>query len=311
MHPLNHHPIRLNREFRSDLAWWRLQPHGTAYISFLSPSHLLPVVEFASDASGSWGCGAWHSRQWFHSNWNSRSAPLTIMAKELIPIIVALVVWGCQWHGQRVICHCDNQAVNACIRSRTSRDKHCMHMLRTLAFTEARLAFQLTPQYINTKANHLADDLSRNNLSSFLSKVPKALADPVPIPAPLLDTWTRHSTGPLHAGSSSSALLSEWARPLNQTYIRIGHEKVRQLLHTFQCPKPIPSHWKSLMLLRGILGRRGPRCAVHKILPGRSQKCPTVIGAPRPSGAVFLPYPKMRSSGYKPCQTGSQSAEEH
>jgi len=62
-----------------------------------------------------------------------------------------------------------------------------MHMLRTLAFIEARHAFTLWPEYINTKANHLADDLSRNNLSSFLLKVPGARITPTPLPPQLLD----------------------------------------------------------------------------------------------------------------------------
>lgn len=48
-----------------------------------------------------------------------------------------------------------------------------MHMLQALAFTEARHGFTLQPVYINTRANHLADDLSRGNFS-FISKVPEA-----------------------------------------------------------------------------------------------------------------------------------------
>ena len=82
--------------------------------------------------------------------------------------------------------HCDNQVVVASLRSRTSRHPHCLHMLRALAFVEARHSFHLRPQYINTKVNHLADDLSRNNLPSFLTMVPRAAREPVPLPVPLL-----------------------------------------------------------------------------------------------------------------------------
>ena len=39
-------------------------------------------------------------------------------------------------------------------------------------FVEALYGFELSASYIPTKANDLADDLSRNNLSSFLCKVP-------------------------------------------------------------------------------------------------------------------------------------------
>ena len=187
MHPMNPHPIRLNRAFRSDLAWWRLFSDRWNGVSFLPPPAQLQYVQMASDASGSWGCGAWYGHQWFQVQWDGRSAPLQIMVKELLPIVLACAVWGRRWGGSGVRCLCDNQAVVACLRSRTSRDAHCMHMLRTLTFVEARLAFALRPEYINTRANHLADDLSRNNLPSFLSKVPLAEPTATPIPPQFLD----------------------------------------------------------------------------------------------------------------------------
>jgi hypothetical protein len=64
-------------------------------------------------------------------------------------------------------------------------------MLRALAFIEARFRFHLQPLYITTRANHLADDLSRDNLSAFLLKVPDANKAPdlpsAPLQALLLD----------------------------------------------------------------------------------------------------------------------------
>ena len=47
-----------------------------------------------------------------------------------------------------------------------------MHLLWVLAFVEAQHAFHLQSAYIGTRANHLADDLSRNDSISFLLKVP-------------------------------------------------------------------------------------------------------------------------------------------
>lgn len=62
-----------------------------------------------------------------------------------------------------------------------------MHMLQTLAFTEAHFSFHLHPQYINTKANMLADSLSQGNLPLFFSKVPDADQQAYPLPATLVD----------------------------------------------------------------------------------------------------------------------------
>ena len=75
------HPIRLNRAFRSYLMWWRTFVQDWNGISFLPPPTHLPQLQMASDASGSWGCGAWHGCNWFQLQWDERSADLPIMVK--------------------------------------------------------------------------------------------------------------------------------------------------------------------------------------------------------------------------------------
>lgn len=180
------HIIRLNTGFRADLAWWREFVHSWNGTSFLLPPEKLPSVEIASDASGSWGCAAWYGQSWFQVQWDEQSEHLDITCKELVPVILACAVWGQEWAGYRVICHCDNQAVVACLHSRSSRQKELMHMLRCLVFIEAHLNCHLYPMYINTRNNHIADDLSRNNLFSFFSKVPDASHSPAQVSRQLL-----------------------------------------------------------------------------------------------------------------------------
>ncbi len=59
--------VRLNKEFRSDLEWWAcFLPtwNGVGMMSGVSPSEVAGVI--TSDASGSWGCGAFSSEgNWF------------------------------------------------------------------------------------------------------------------------------------------------------------------------------------------------------------------------------------------------------
>jgi hypothetical protein len=110
-------------------------------VSFLPPPSQLEAVDLASDASGSWGCGAWHGTRWFQIQWDERALALPIVVKELVPIVMATAMWRPLWDNKLVRCHCDNQAVVACLRSRTSKQKHSMHMLRALAFVEARHRF--------------------------------------------------------------------------------------------------------------------------------------------------------------------------
>ena len=126
-----HHQIRLNREFRSDLQWWTMFSTSWNGVSYLTARNM---VEIASDASGTWGCGALYGGSWFQLQWDSSTLDLAIVIKELLPIVVAAAVWGLVWRDQAILCHCDDQAVVAVLRSRTSKHPRLMHMLRCLFF---------------------------------------------------------------------------------------------------------------------------------------------------------------------------------
>ena len=180
-------PIRLNTGFRADLVWWKEFINLWNGVSFLPTPLHLPTVEMASDASGSWGCGVWHGNLWFQLPWDSRSQSLSIAAKELLHIVLACAMWGNRWHSHYVIHHCDNKVVVSRLQSRSSHDKGVMHLLRCLVFVEAQSQFYLCPSYVNTHLNHLTNDLSRNRLLSFLSKVPGAVPHPSPMQTHLLD----------------------------------------------------------------------------------------------------------------------------
>ena len=106
------------------------------------------------------GAGAWHGKAWFQVQWDSRSRDLSIAKKELLPIILTCDAWGSAWHGKQVVCHCDNQVVVACLRSRSSRSPGLMHLLRCLVFVEAQYNCFLLPTYIETS------DLSRGRVCS-------------------------------------------------------------------------------------------------------------------------------------------------
>ena len=59
-----------------------------------------PQVVITSDASGSWGCGAYlSSGKWFQlelpSSWDS----IHITMKELLPIVIGAAVWGSMERG--------------------------------------------------------------------------------------------------------------------------------------------------------------------------------------------------------------------
>ena len=84
-----------------------------------------------------WDCGAWHGASWFQYPWNVEEPGLDITVKELFPVVMAGAIWGHRWNGYHITNHCDNQAVVAVLNSRTSREKHLMHLLRCSFFYEA------------------------------------------------------------------------------------------------------------------------------------------------------------------------------
>ena len=178
--------IRLNRDFRSDLCWWRTFAEQWNGVAIAAPVQGPEPLAIYSDASGAWGCAAWAGAAWFQLPWDANTGNFQIAVKELIPIVIAAAVWGRAWRGRKVWCWCDNQAVVAALTTRSSREGHLMHMLRCLFFIEAHYQFQLSPLYLSTHDNHVADDLSRNRVTSFFTKVPGADPRPTPIPPQLI-----------------------------------------------------------------------------------------------------------------------------
>ena len=98
----HHHIVRLNQQFRGDIEWWHVFLRGWKGVSMLYDSRIdNPDIDIWSDASGSWGCGALWNKKWFQVSWQEipefEKAP--IAAKELLPILMAVVLWGKHWGG--------------------------------------------------------------------------------------------------------------------------------------------------------------------------------------------------------------------
>ena len=141
-----------------------------------------PSATLTSDASGHWGCGAFTNRgQWFQFCWPAVWSDVHITVKELLPIVLACAVWGCQWQGRTVRCQCDNAAVVAIIKSETSKDPLAMHLVRCLFFFTAGHQLTLLPVHLPGRENAAADHLSRNAWPSFMQLGPQAEPHPTPL----------------------------------------------------------------------------------------------------------------------------------
>ena len=137
-----------------------------------------PQLTLTSDASGSWGSGAFTSNgQWFQLEWPSDWEGIHITAKELLPI----AVWGNAWRGHTILCLCDNAAVVTIVNSGRSKMDRVMHLMRCLSFFLARWGISLVCRHLPGSLNVAVDALSRDALPSFQRLVPGASTVPTVI----------------------------------------------------------------------------------------------------------------------------------
>lgn len=205
------HRVHLNAAARADLAWWHTFLRAWNGVSIMPPSDA-PLL-LVSDASGTWGCGAFHGNGWFQLQWPDSWAPVSIAPKELVPIVVAATLWGPQWAGKHVQCLCDNGAVVSAVNKGAAKDPILSHLLRIVAFLAAILDMRITARHLPGTKNAAADALSRNNLRLFLSLNPQASPVPAIIPPELRELmfnyhlrWTSPSWMPLLTSSWETAL---------------------------------------------------------------------------------------------------------
>ena len=138
-----HHFVRLNASFRSDLLWWH---------TFLTPlprrfGPLQVQAQFATDASGSVGCGAVYSPYWLQYKWGDSpysgvgsNQEDSITYQELLPIIFLCAVWSSMWRNTSVVVECDKQGAVAVVNSGYSKLRPIMHLLCCLFFIRSRIS---------------------------------------------------------------------------------------------------------------------------------------------------------------------------
>ena len=186
------HFTRLNKDYRSDLHWWHTFINSWNGVSFLRLAHLQTTFDYhiQTDASGSWGCGAFFSTQWFQFPWSTEWSTENIMAKELVPIVVSCAIWGPILARKRTEFQCDNQSLVSAINKGSAKDSTVMHLLRCLWFFTALFDIAIMATHIAGVSNEAADMLSRNHTKRFLTAHPHASQFSTPLPIPLMNLIT-------------------------------------------------------------------------------------------------------------------------
>lgn len=172
---------------KADLTWWRdLLPYFNGVRLIDDPSR--PIFHVFTDASNIAIGGFWYEGSPAETNWRPQvpniptahafAAPLTggqsllhINTTEILAIEVAFHRWAHHWRHGLVVLHTDNTTAEQGLLGGTTRSAG-MDSLRQLLVLAAAYDIKLHPQRIDTKANTLADALSRLDFELIANLAP-------------------------------------------------------------------------------------------------------------------------------------------
>ena len=152
------HRIHLSVAAQGDILWWHVFASEWNGVSLLwNSSRHNPDVLVVSDASGSWGCGAFSLPNWFNLQWSPNMQIFPIAVKELFPVVIAAAIYGNQWSGKLVHFKVDNLIIVQVLQATYSREPHLMHLVRLLVFFATHFNFWFSASHIAGSDNSLAD----------------------------------------------------------------------------------------------------------------------------------------------------------
>ena len=190
-----HYITRLNKAFRSDLFWWYLFLQSWNGFSILRHPSVTSHPDFCAqtDASGTWGCAAVLGSQWLQWQWPPEWYKMEIMAKELVPIIFACIIWGPRLYKYHINFKCGNADLVIAINKGSSKDKLVMYLLRSLWFFVAHFNMYVTASHLPGLINITADHLSRGNTAQAFEVTPTLAQHPTPIPSSAMRLISPHA----------------------------------------------------------------------------------------------------------------------
>ena len=117
-----------------------------------------------------------------------------ITFKELVPVVMAVALWGGRWRGGTILCRSGNAAVVSIVNSGRSDKELAMHLVRTLSFYTAYYELVVVAEHVAGRQNEAVGAISRDCLTLFRHLIPQANLEPSSVPQGLLVTvrpdWT-------------------------------------------------------------------------------------------------------------------------
>ena len=176
--PYLHHKVKLSIGFMKDVEWWLQylpQWNGVSmfYDDIWHTSVDLHIYTDSSDiAAAGYVNGSWFVVPFLHEF--SELKEQSINWRELFAVVVTAATFGTQWCGKKLLFHCDNTCIVNVVNSGSCKNELIMDLIRKLFYISAKNNFQISMCYVNTKANDIADALSRLQFNRFRSLAPHA-----------------------------------------------------------------------------------------------------------------------------------------
>ena len=176
-HP-NHHR-HMTKDMRLDLEMWLKflqspEAYSRPFLDF-TVTTTAREIDFYTDASRNphLGVGGICQESWFIKRWDSdfilRYNP-SIAYLELYGVTVGILNWLSRFQNQRIVLFCDNLSVVHMINTNTSSCPQCLKLVRVIVMESMLQNCRVFAKHVSTKANYLADCLSRLKLVSFLKR---------------------------------------------------------------------------------------------------------------------------------------------
>ncbi|XP_062599327.1 uncharacterized protein LOC134260800 [Saccostrea cucullata] len=184
-----HHKIRITQNIKLDLIVWTTflkDFNGVSVINTpLVDSHTVQLfTDSAGGERGGFGIyfgGKWAGGQW-PQHWGSVGILRDMTFLELFPVLVALTLYNKDLQNTRLLFHIDNMSVVHIINNSTSKSDRVMNIVRKLVLITLQYNIQIKASKIPTKANSIADAISRSQWARFRHLAPEADFFPTPVP---------------------------------------------------------------------------------------------------------------------------------
>ena len=165
--------VPISEGCKQDIQWWARYVRRFNGTEMLYPEEPLNLelyqilqtnsVVYCGDAQPSGGgayCGQEYWAQTFPVWLQDESIPIHV--KEFHVLIASTALWGDKWRGKLVYLFCDNQAVVHVLDKERARDQSMSQLLREFLYLVCTRGFTPVFRHVGSKANHLADYLSRH-----------------------------------------------------------------------------------------------------------------------------------------------------